>query len=211
MTEPITLYNLHPSPNNVKVRVGLNYKQIRYERVDIDLGSGREAVVEATGQPLCPAIVHGRVALFDSSAILRYLDANFRDTPPLFSSDRQEMREIERWEMAGRTHIGEPLRLAANQLFSDAPDDSEVQRAGALLNERTAELEEHLKGRQWLAGDRLTAADIVVGVPVFYGMIPDELASKYPPAAYLRENYQLGAGRDRIREWVRRVMVHADW
>ncbi len=37
-----------------------------------------------SGQHLTPVIEHGEVVLFDSAAILRYLDAAFRETPPLF-------------------------------------------------------------------------------------------------------------------------------
>ena len=54
MTPSVKLYDLAPSPNNIRVRVGLGYKKIAYERIAID-PMDRSNLVEISGQPLATA------------------------------------------------------------------------------------------------------------------------------------------------------------
>ena len=89
----LVIYGFETS-NNFKVRIALGFKGIghRFETID---PSDRAALVEMSGQPFTPIMVHGDTTLFDSAAILRFLEANFLDTPKLFSSDYGTMRLIE--------------------------------------------------------------------------------------------------------------------
>ena len=88
----LTLYELPPSPNSIKIRLALGLKQIECERKVIN-PMDRATLVEVSGQPLAPVLVDSgperdRV-VFDSFAIMRYLDANHRDQGPrLYSADR---------------------------------------------------------------------------------------------------------------------------
>ena len=46
----ITLWNLGPSPNNMKVRIAMNYKNIPFDTVEVDfVDEERAAVVEVSG------------------------------------------------------------------------------------------------------------------------------------------------------------------
>jgi glutathione S-transferase len=113
----IKLYHLVGSPNCMKARIALAYKGLSYESNVID-PKDRSEVVKLSGQPFTPVLVHDDCVLFDSSAILRYLDANFRSTKPLFSSDYDTMRAIERMERFGRNELSEPIGIAFRQLMS---------------------------------------------------------------------------------------------
>ena len=64
---------------------------------------------EVSGQPLTPVLKHGEQVIFDSASILRYLEANFRDSPQLFSHDYAEMKKIEEWEWFARTDCSRPV------------------------------------------------------------------------------------------------------
>ena len=90
--------------NNMKVRIALKYKDLQYEFRSID-PRHRDEVVELTGQPLTPIMRHGDVLLFDSGAILRYLDANFPAASRLFSGNRKTLVAIEDWETFGRARL----------------------------------------------------------------------------------------------------------
>ena len=206
MSDAIKLYHLAGSPNCMKARIALAYKGLAYESIVID-PKDRSEVVRVSGQPFTPALVHGGHVLFDSSAILRYLDANFRATKPLFSSDADTMRVIERFERFGRNELSEPIGIAFRQLMSGAPVPAELLRASALLNEHTGQLEARLREGDWLVGNAMTAADVIAAPAVHYGVEPQHDVSGSPMLKFFADNLKLGAGRDKTRAWVRRVMA----
>lgn len=207
MTEPLRLLELPPSPNNIKVRIALNYKGLPFEREAIN-PADRSRVIEATGQPLTPALLHGNRALFDSGAILRYLDANFRDTPALFSADSEEMRSIERWEDLAQGELTEPISMGFAQAFADEIDTPKIDAACRLLNQRTAGLEEQLSESTWLVGNRMTAADVTVAATILYGARPPGNGKAHPVVEFLLQHLQIGDSRTHTCQWVERVMEH---
>lgn len=209
MTAPITLHQLPGSPNNIKVRIALNYKGISWTSapfsLDGPLPGNRTKLVELSCQPFTPVLRHGETVVFDSGSILRYLEANFPDTKPIFSTDYGRMREIETWELACKTEIGPSIGAIFGQVFVPEPDFGVCEEATRLIQEKTACYEEKLSASPYLMGSELTAADIVTVPFVNLAMIepsPDE----GPIYAFFRENLHLGEGRDSVRAWVRRVM-----
>ncbi len=207
MSDKVTLYELPPSPNNMKVRIALNYKKIPFEAVVVGF-EDREAVVKASGQPLTPALTHGDRAIFDSSAILRYLDANF-DGPKLFGTERPAIREIEEWEQWQHTDGKRPTVMIVSELlgFSDPKPDTGA-KASARLNDITARIEERLGESDWLVGDAMTAADVLNAPWMAYGILPAERAAEGPMMKHFHENLKLGEGREKTRAWIGRVMSH---
>ena len=90
-----TLYQLSPSPNSIKVRLALGLKQIPCTLQDTN-PADRTALVALSGQSLTPVLTDGDRVIYDSYAILRYLDANNpKAGPRLFSNERSEHKEIE--------------------------------------------------------------------------------------------------------------------
>jgi glutathione S-transferase len=201
----LQLYDLAPSPNNIKVRLGLGFKGIPYDKIPVD-PRDRAKVVEISGQPLTPVLVHGRTVIFDSSAILRYLEANFRSTPPLFAADRETMKAIETWEDRLRGELGEPIRLGFSQVLSREPDFAVMELASRRLSELTAPIEALLARQPWLVGERLTAADVAVAPCIYYGAMTTAPAEYGPIGQFFHAHLHLGDGRPRTRDWVNRVM-----
>ncbi len=154
----VVIYGFETS-NNFKVRIALGFKGIDYRFETID-PSDRGEIVRISGQPFTPVVVHGDTVMFDSGAILRYLEANFPGTPKLFSEDYGTMREIEKWEAFSRTTLHEPLMIMVRQRIAGVSDDAETARATELFAEATAELEAALSDKEWLAHTRMTAADV---------------------------------------------------
>lgn len=203
----LQLYDLAPSPNNIKVRLGLGFKGLPYEKIPVDPRDRRQ-LVELSGQPLTPVLVHRGAVIFDSSAILRYLEANFRKAPPLFAADRETMKSIESWEDRLRADLGEPIRLGFGQAFSPEPDLAVMERASQRLNELTAPIEELLARQPWLVGERLTAADVTVAPCIYYGAMTTPPADYGPIGRFFHAHLHLGQGRPRTRDWVARVMAY---
>jgi glutathione S-transferase len=201
----IKLYDLAPSPNNMKARIALGFKGLPYEKVPVD-SQDRATVIKVSGQPRTPVLVHGTVVIFDSSAILRYLEANFPETPRLFSSDYATMSGIDAWESWARSVVEEPVAITFRQLFG-TKDSDEFARANVLLNEATAKIEARLAASDWLVGDQMTAADVVAAPSVAYGLAHEGVVGHSPIATLFAERLRLGSGRDKTRAWARRVVA----
>ncbi len=213
MSDKIKFFDLRFSPNNIKVRIALNYKGIEFETIPVEFNeyppaaSERTAVVEATGQPLTPAILHGQTALFGTAAILRYLDANFRKTPYLFSADFATMKQIEEWESFAVTELPGPIGTCFQQVMGKEIDSSELRRASGILNEVTGRVEKQLATTPWLAGNQMTAADVTAAPFVSLGMLPAEAAQGNSIGEFFQKNLHLGDGREKTRAWIEKVMV----
>ena len=215
MSDTLKLYELPGSPNNKKARIALNYKEIPFEQVLIEFQRGvpihqqdRHIVVEASRQPLTPTLKHGERVIFDSGAILRYLEANFPDRRPLFSNDYATMKKIEQWEWFGRTQLNQPVGIIFGLGMSGESDPAEIERANTLLHELTAKTEEQLGKTKWIVGDEMTAADVTAGPYLSYSMLPPEAAEVSPLHAFFYENLKLGQDRPKTRDWVSRIMTY---
>ena len=192
MSDELVIFGFDTS-NNFKVRVALNYKGIPFVFNRIDPGD-RSTVLELSGQPLTPMIVHGNVVLFDSSAIIRYLEANFLDTPRLFPPDRNTIREIERWETFARGPLAEPVLIVVGQRIAGVTDEAGLVRAAEAFAAVAKELEEHLAERDWLVGDQMTAADVFCGPVVFRSISIGA--------------FETPSDLPRVHDWADRVMAY---
>ena len=211
MSPAIRLHEIPPSPNNIKVRIALGYKQLEYERVPLTLEQypgDRTEIIRVSRQPLTPVLVHGDHVMFDSASILRYLEANFPEAPPLFSGDWETMRAIEEWERMGRYKFSDPVSIIFDQAGRPEKDAGACRRASDLMHDLSGAIESELAQRPYLLTDHPTAGDVTVAPYVFLAMLPPEAAQNSPIAGFFQENLFLGDGRDRTREWVMRMMAY---
>ena len=179
--------------NNIKARIALTYKGIPFEFRAID-PADRGSVRALTGQTLTPVLEHDGRVIFDSAAILRYLDANFRDTPSLFGKDREEQWAIEDWERFARGALAGPMmEVVKTKLRGGEIDAAMKTRCSADFARATAELDAALGNGDWLVGDALSAADI----------------STAPVLFRIRSSGMLDwpSGLERIGPWMQRVMA----
>lgn len=208
MSRKLILHELTPSPNNQRTRLALALKELDYERrpFDIDgMPGSREAYVELSGQPRLPILQHGEVVVYDSFAIQRYLDANFRGGARLYSADYAEMGQIEEWEQWTRTVLATPMQICFGQAFAETPDARVCADASRSMTEVTERIEHALRDRPYLMGDTPTAADLAA-MPVVTTSLFDEVrAQKSPLLGFFREHFRLGEGRERTRAWVDRL------
>ena len=162
----LIIYGFETS-NNIKMRLALEHKGIPYEFRTIE-PTDRDELVRVSGQFLTPAMVDGDVVLFDSSAILRYLDANYRETPKLYGHSHSEQWEIEDWERFGRGPLAEPMMsLVHARVRGEGVTPALEEGAVADFGEAIRKLEGRLDGRQWLVGDEMTAADITCAAVIY--------------------------------------------
>ncbi|MCR4315863.1 MAG: glutathione S-transferase family protein [Planctomycetes bacterium] len=202
----VVLYEIPPSPNNIKVRIALNYKKIPYERSAIN-PVDRADLVKLSGQPLTPVLKHGDTVMFDSSAILRYIEANFRQGPSIFSTESNEIRMIEDFEHHGRGRLLRPIAMTFGEFFAGEKNVDTLHAASKMMHEETERLEKTLAGKKYLVGEKLTIADIVSVPAVYYAMVSEKEVGDHPIKQFFHANLHLGEGRENVRAWVDRVMA----
>jgi glutathione S-transferase len=177
--------------NNIKVRVALGFKGIPYTFHAID-PAHRDEILRISGQRLTPIMVHGDRVLFDSAAILRYLEANFPGRPRLFGASVAEQWAMEDMELFARHTLAAPMmEIVHHRVSGGTVDDAMQARCAAAFQQAASKLMEKLAGREWLVGASMSVADVTAAA-VMYRV---RQAHLFPPAA----------GADAIRPWEDRV------
>jgi glutathione S-transferase len=193
MTSDLVIHGYETS-NNIKVRVALGYKEIPYAFNKID-PADRTEILKLSGQRLTPVMVHGDRVLFDSAAILRYLEANFPGRPPLFGSSIEEQWAIEDLEFFARVTLAGPMMEVVHHRRSGGEADDAMQRRAAdAWSGAVRHLAGRLGGRAWLVGEAMSAADVTAAAVMYRvrsaGLFP------MPPEA------------ERLRVWEDRVIAY---
>ena len=202
----LTLYELPPSPNSIKVRLALGLKGIACARQTIN-PADRTRVVELSGQPLTPVLSDAGKIVFDSYAILRYLDANFRDQGPrLYAPERDVIQAIEGWELFARCELGEVIGMIFGQFFAPSVDPAAISRANALLGERIAKVEDALASGPYLCGEEPNAADLTVAPFAHYGTLDVDAVPEGSIESFFAAHLHL-PDAPRTRAWLAKVMA----
>ncbi len=206
METPVQLHELPLSPNSTKVRIALNYKGIPFQRhllKDEDYPGDRAKVVELSGQPRLPVLQYEDSVVYDSSAILRYLEVRFPKSKPLFSADFDTMGSIEEWEGFARWELQQPVAKIFRQALTQKSDVLVARRATEQMHKLADRLEKQLRETAFLVGETMTAADVVA-----LAALTPEKASGNPMAQFFQENLQLGEEHHRTRIWLGQVLAY---
>ena len=188
----IVVYGFAPSTYVRSARLALEEKGVDYELEALDFGSEELLRLHPFGK--IPAFAHGDVRLYETSAIVRYVDENF-DGPALQPSDASARAHMDQWISAFNCYF-DPLlvrvlileRLVAPNRGRET-DQARIDEALPEIENRLDVLERELgDGRAHIVGEDLTLADL------FFA----------PPIAYVRmtpESERLLANRPAIGRW----------
>lgn len=208
----LVLHELPPSPNCTKVRIALGFKGIDYESQMVD-GQDRSQAVIDYGIPLTPGLTGEGYRLYDSHAILRYLDLNYPG-PRYLPTDADALREVEQWERWARNESIRGLGGVFGMAFGRQDfDQAALDAARVMLTEDTLKIEEHLADRDWIVGEALTAADICVASRLVLVLPPASIqklieASEFPFWPFFFEHTAVQEERPRTRDLIERVMAY---
>ena len=182
----ITLYDCATAPSPRRARILLAEKGIAHETVQVDLRQGEQFGEDFRGiNPQCtvPALrtEEGRV-LTDNAAIAAYLEA-LCPTPALLGTTPLEKAEIASWnwriEFECFLAIAEALRNGSpamvNRALPGPTDYAQIpelaQRGLARAQHFLAVLDAHLQGREFIAADAFSVADITAVVAVDFARV----------------------------------------
>jgi glutathione S-transferase len=182
----ITLYDCATAPSPRRARILLAEKGVAHETVQVDLRKGEqfgEAYRQLNPQCTVPALRTDQGSILtDNAAIAAWLEARFPD-PPLMGTTPEEKAEIASWnwrmEFEGLLAIAEALRNSspamANRALPGAVDYPQIPELAARGLARVANilamLDAHLDGRDYVASDRFSIADITAVVAVDFARI----------------------------------------
>jgi glutathione S-transferase len=163
------LYSTARAPNPRRVLIYLAEKGIEVPIVEVDLGALQQRSEDFTAiNPFrrTPALVlDDGVTICESIAICRYFEELHPD-PPLFGLGALERAMVEMWqrrlEINLLLHIANAFRHSHPYMAPmEVPQIAELARTspGKAL-ETMAIIDRELKGRAFIAGDRMSVADI---------------------------------------------------
>jgi len=182
----LTLYDCATAPSPRRARILLAEKSVVHATVAVDLRSGEQlSDPYRKVNPLCtvPALqTDDGMVLTDNAAITAYLEALFPQ-PPLLGETPREKAEIASWnwrvEFEGLLAIAEALRNStpamANRALPGPVDYAQIpelaQRGLARVQRFLATLDDRLAGRDFIAADRFSIADITAVVAVDFARV----------------------------------------
>ncbi|WP_372825360.1 glutathione S-transferase family protein [Polaromonas sp.] len=182
----ITLYDCATAPSPRRARILLAEKGVLHETVQIDLRT-REQMGEAYRRinPQCtvPALCTDEGALLtDNAAIAAWLEAHCPQ-PPLLGSTALDKAEVASWqwriEFEGLMAIAECLRNSSpgmtNRALPGPVDYAQIpelaQRGLTRVQQFFAMLNERLDGRDFVAAEQFSVADITAVVAVDFARV----------------------------------------
>jgi glutathione S-transferase len=173
------------------------------ELVQVDLSKGEQrqpAFLRLNPNGRVPALEDGDFVLTESHAIMQYL-AECMPGQTVFPSEARARADVSRW-MFWNAHHWTPAVSVLNwenfvkpRFRGGETDPREVQRGEGLIAQCAEVLDRHLAGKEWIAQDRLTLADIAIATP----LMATEM-SKLPVTGYAN-----------LQGWFRRVQALEAW
>ena len=182
----ITLYDCATAPSPRRARILLAEKGVSHETVQVDLRTSEqlgEAYRKINPQCTVPALAtDDGLLLADNAAITAYLEARYPE-PPLQGRTPADKAEIASWqwriEFEGLIAIAEALRngspAMANRALPGPVDYAQIPELAARGLARVQQffltLNERLAGRDFIASDSFSIADITAVVAVDFARV----------------------------------------
>jgi glutathione S-transferase len=182
----IRLHDCATAPSPRRARILLSEKGVAHETIEVDLRNGEQlsdAYRLINPQCTVPALqTDDGPVLTDNAAITAYLEARYPE-PPLLGITPHEKAEIASWnwrvEYEGLMSIAEAMRnrapAMANRALPGPVDYPQIphlaERGLARVQQFFVTLNDRLAGRDFVATDRFSIADITAVVAVDFARI----------------------------------------
>ena len=182
----LTLYDCATAPSPRRARILLAEKGITHHTVQVDLKTNEQlgdAYRAINPQCTVPALrTEEGAVLADNASIAAYIEARYPQ-PPLMGTTPLDKAEIASWnwrvEFEGLLAIAECLRNSspamANRALPGPVDYAQIpelaQRGLARVQQFFATLDTRLEGREYIAANQFSIADITAVVAVDFARI----------------------------------------
>jgi glutathione S-transferase len=154
------------SPFAWRVMLTLEVKNLAYQSKLLEFSKGENkqpAYLRLNPRGKVPTLKDGEFVLYESLAIMAYLDRKYAD-PPLFGQTPEEtgsiwraLAECESYMVSAGDRVVRPI------FFGKGLDKvEEIEQAAQTLRRELKMMDERLARSRWLVGDNISAADIGV-------------------------------------------------
>jgi glutathione S-transferase len=194
------------SPYSWRVQLALEHKRLAYESHLLQFSMQEHKspqMLRMNPRGRVPVLKDDDFVVFESLACLLYLDRKYPE-PPLFGRTPEEaatvMRVICEYQAYAETHL---MRIVYAVFFENMDERAEeVTRAMHVVAGEARTIEGRLSGSDWLVGNALSAADMIV----FPGIMLLLRAMEKREAGDLRSRFlPLETTHPAIARWIRRV------
>lgn len=173
----------HPmSANARRARLAAHQLGLELELTLVDLGKGEQRTPEylrRNPNGTVPVLEDGDFVLSESHAIMQYL-AEQVPGQTIYPSESKARADVNRWMFWNAHHFTPAVsvlnweHLVKPLIGMGAADPVEVARGNALVTRYAKVLDAHLDGRQFIAQEHLTLADLAISTPLST-MVPAKL------------------------------------
>jgi glutathione S-transferase len=194
------------SPYAWRVQLALEYKRLPYVSHLLQFSKQEHKspqMLRMNPRGRVPVLKDGDFVVFESLACLYYLDRKYPE-PPLFGRDPEEgatiMRVISEYQAYVESHL---MRVVSAVIFENVDQKlEEVTRAIHLLAGEARTIEGRLSDADWLVGEHVSAADMVM----FPGIMLLLRAMEKREAGELRSRFlPMETTYPGIARWIRRM------
>lgn len=160
------LYEFAPT-RSIRVRWALQELGVDFETVQVNLRAGenrRPEFLKLNPAGKLPVLVDGDLVLTESVAIVLYLAEKYPDKG-LLPTDLRERAKVNQWLLFAATELEQPLwRIARNKFLypEDKRQPGDIPVACEDFKAMADVLEKHMEQRQFVVGDSVTVADLVM-------------------------------------------------
>jgi len=196
------LYEFGPT-RSMRARWTLQELGVDFEPIRVNLQAGehqRPQFLRINPAGKIPVLVDGDLVLTESVAIVLYLAEKYPDKK-LLPAGVAARAQVNRWLLFAVTELEQPLwRIARHSMLY--PEEQRLPQDVAIASrefkEMAAVLNEHMKGREFVAGERVTVADFVTAYTLDWGN-EYKLLGEFPDlVAYMERMYARPAAPPRI-------------
>jgi glutathione S-transferase len=197
----IRLYRFRFSTNVERVTLALAHKRLEIDSIWVDPGD-RSPVEQVSGQRLVPVIDDDGRVVFDSTAILEYLEKRYPE-PPLYPRDEAQRTQMDIYIDWFNRVWKEPPNTLEAALLAHEPDQQHIDALAAWMTRNLDFHERLLARRDYLFGDDFSAADCAAFPFLKYALArePEDTELFHR----ILDDYQSTTGRPRLEAWIQRV------
>ncbi|KAF5350541.1 hypothetical protein D9756_008515 [Leucocoprinus leucothites] len=197
----LKLYGWFASTPSLVIALILREKQIPFEWIEVDLPKGEHKQPNfVANNPFgqVPTIDDDGFVMYESRAIARYLDEKYPNQgTQLFSKDLQKRALVDQVTWAEQFHFhryGSPImfQVLNARFFGLETGQNTVEEAKKNLLAKMDIYEGILSKQKYLAGDKLTLADIV-HIPAVSRLVEEV-------------KLDLGEGRPNVQRWLNEII-----
>ena len=162
----IELYWGSGSPFAWRVMLTLELKRLPYESKLLEFSKQEHKTpqyLQLNPRGKVPTLKDGEFVLYESIAIMAYLDRKY-PTPPIFGTSAEQTGSIWRFVMECESYLLSAGDKVVRPLFFGRGLEKidEIQQAAQTIRQELEKLNDVLASSNWLVGAEISAADIVI-------------------------------------------------